>query len=135
VDSIQIGSRETKLVLVAVERSADGAARLIRAGVHAPLVNVEVDAYEYEGYDALAAFFEGLAESWRGWDEERSYTTLEGDLELVARHDGHVRLTVALRSPGPAEWDLRSTVVVDPGEDLDAAARGIRDLVGLKPER
>ena len=51
--------------------------------MHAPSVTVERDAYEHEGYDALAAFFENLADSWRGWHGERSYSTLEGDLELV----------------------------------------------------
>lgn len=130
MDIVQIGGPETRLELVCLERFADGSARLIRAGVHAPRVLVEVDVYEDSGYENLARFFEALAESWRGWDGQRSYESIEGDLELVARHDGHIRLGVSL-TPYPA-WNLSSGLVLEAGEELDLAAHAVRALVGKR---
>jgi hypothetical protein len=36
----------------------------------------------------LADFLSELAGSWRGWEGERKWTSLEGDIELTATHDG-----------------------------------------------
>ena len=86
-------------------------------------------AYD-DNYGALADFFDGLAASWRGRDGERAFGSLEGDLDLVATHDGHVRLTVRLRVvDGPGDWDVRATVTVDPGEDISSAAADVRAMV------
>jgi hypothetical protein len=56
-----------------VGRREDGDAELIRASVLSPGLEVARDAYEYDGYGNLAAFFDEMAASWRGWSGERSY--------------------------------------------------------------
>ena len=71
---------------------------MIRARIDAPGLDASRDAYEYEGYGALAEFFRGMADSWRGWSGERSFASLEGDLDITAVHTGrHVALSVRLR--------------------------------------
>ena len=135
MDHVVVGSHETKLDLLCVDRLPTGSAELLRARVRAPGLDCERDAYEYGGYEALAAFFEDMAGSWRGWLGERVFASLEGDLEIVAVHDGrHVELAVRLRQFGPGDWTVSATVIVDPGEDLAASARSVRDLVGVAAE-
>jgi hypothetical protein len=45
-------------------------------------------------------FIRSLANDWRGWDEDRSYSSLEGQLRLDCRHDGKglVEIRLTLRS-------------------------------------
>jgi Family of unknown function (DUF6228) len=130
VDVVTIGSHETKLELRCVDRRADGAAELLRARLVAPGLDVERDAYEFEGYAALAGLFDEMASSWRGWDGERTFYSLEGDLEITATHDGHVRLLVRLSQfSGPGEWTVHAKLTIDPGEDLTAAADSVRSLI------
>jgi Family of unknown function (DUF6228) len=136
VETVQVGSHETKLGLVCVDRLGDGAAELIRARIVAPGLEAERDAYEYDGCGALAAFFEGMADSWRGWSGKRAFESLEGDLDLAAAHDGrHVTLSVRLQQDGPGDWKASAKVIIDPGEDLAAAARSVRGLVGRSNAR
>jgi hypothetical protein len=74
-----------------------------------------------------------MAENWRGWRGERSYHSLERDLETVATHDGHVRLALRLnQNSGPAAWTVDADASIDPGEDLSAAATAVRSLVDGK---
>jgi hypothetical protein len=125
-----IGSGETKLQLSCVARDRAGRADLLRARVTSPGLDVARDVYQYGGYEGLATLFEGMAEQWRGWDGEREYYSLEGDLEIVGTHDGHVRLALRLNQhSGPGVWTVRATAVLDPGEDLAAAATSLRGLV------
>jgi hypothetical protein len=83
-----------------------------------------------EGIEPLAAFFEELAESWRGWPGERTCESIEHDLRIVATHDGHVRLKVRLRqSTDPDGWTAEAALSLEPGEQLSQAARDIAELV------
>jgi hypothetical protein len=90
------------------------------------------DVYEGygDGFEALAQFFDGLAESWRGWHGERTYESIEHDLRIVATHDGHVRLKIRLwQSTDPDGWTVDTTLRLDPGEQLSELSRDISDLV------
>lgn len=122
------GSRETKLGLTCEDRHPDGSPRTIAATLEGPSLTASVVSYD-DHYGALADFFDGLAASWRGWDGERTFGSLEGDLDLVATHDGHIRLAVRLRVDGPGEWNVRANLVVDPGEDISVAAVDVRAMV------
>jgi hypothetical protein len=129
VATVIIGSQETKLALSCSERDRDGIPTIITAALDGPGLAASMAAYD-DRYGALAVFFDDLAASWRGWDGERAFYSLEGEFELVARHDGHVRLAVGLRRvDGPGLWIVQTELAVDPGEDLAAAARGVRALV------
>jgi hypothetical protein len=128
---VRVGSYEAKLELLCTERLIGGAAEMIRARIVAPGLDASRDAYEYGGYGALAEFFDAMADSWRGWSGERSFASLEGDLDMTAAHDGrHVEISVRLRQFEPGDWSVSAKITIDPGEDLAAAARSVRELVG-----
>mgnify|MGYP000872171671 CR=1 FL=1 len=52
--------------------------------------------------DTFVSFFEELARNWKGWDGERSVSSLECDFKLCATSDrlGHGTLRVSLHSGG-----------------------------------
>ncbi len=80
-------------------------------------------------WDALAAFFSDLADSWRGWEGEKSWESIEHDLRVTATSDplGHCLLTFTLRDGPNYTWE---TVVggfkIDAGEDMAAVASEMR---------
>jgi hypothetical protein len=81
------------------------------------------------GGDGLANLFEAMASEWRGWDGVKSWESLEGDLEVAAQHDrlGQITLRIRLRHYfAPPEWEARADLTIDPGEQLNAAARDLR---------
>ncbi len=115
------------------ERTPDGVARTLTARVEGPGLSAERQVYEPEecgGYGALAAFFDEMAEAWRGWEGPREWYSLEGELTITAVHDGHVRMATHLTTGfGEHEWTLKADVVIDPGEDLANAADEVRALI------
>lgn len=80
-------------------------------------------------WDALANLFSDLADSWRGWEGEKSWESIEHDLRIAAVSDilGHCLLTFTLRDGRNYTW---KTVVdgfkIDAGEDMAAVARDMR---------
>ena len=48
----------------------------------------------------VSDFFSGLAKSWGGWEGDRAWGSLDGEVQLLASHDklGTVTLAVRLRS-------------------------------------
>jgi Family of unknown function (DUF6228) len=87
--------------------------------------SAEVDAFAYDGEHTFGLLFRRLADDWRGWEGERRWSSLEGDFELAATHDGlgHVALEVRLRSgPYEEDWLATGTIWLDAGQ-LNAVAR------------
>jgi hypothetical protein len=84
--------------------------------------------YSYETRElGLGEFFTDLAKHWRGWDGEKTWESLEGDLVLSASHDGlgHVKLTVELRDRFrdiEYGWLARAALLLEAGS-LDEVAR------------
>jgi hypothetical protein len=84
----------------------------------------------------LRDFLLALERDWRGWPGTRSWTSLEYEMTVEARHDGrgHVSLAVTLRHPAWAyafeAWSARVVVTVEAGEELrriaDEADRVLR---------
>jgi hypothetical protein len=84
-----------------------------------------------EGFLGLGRYFMGLNESWRGWNGEQIFESVESDLRLVAIHDGHIQLTIVLReSTEPRGWRVEAQLRIDAGEQLTNAARDVAELVG-----
>lgn len=82
------------------------------------------------GFAGLAQFFNGLADRWRGWEGERAFESIEGDLRIGATHGGHVHLRVLLReSTVPGGWRVEAEVRLDAGEALSTAATDVAALV------
>jgi Family of unknown function (DUF6228) len=79
----------------------------------------------------LAEYFEALAKDWRGWGGERRWESLEGDVELVAVHDGlgTITLRANFRTEAFAQhrWTASAELLLDAG-GLDRLARQARLL-------
>ncbi|GAA1096793.1 hypothetical protein GCM10009668_11950 [Nocardioides dubius] len=82
------------------------------------------------GFSTLAAFFADLADHWRGWSGQRVFESIEGDLRILATHDGHVNLQVRLwETTEPHGWRVESEIRVDAGEALSRAANEVAALI------
>jgi hypothetical protein len=79
------------------------------------------------GFADLIDFFDGMARDWRGWRGVRTFSSLEGDLDLAATHDGHVRLRVVLRQSTVQDgWTAEARLRVEPGEQLSRIVEDLR---------
>jgi hypothetical protein len=82
--------------------------------------------YEWEN---LAAYFLELEESWKGWDGEKTWNSVEHDLAVAATSDshGHCHFRIAVRNGGIPTWQASMTdLEVNAGEDLTRLARSVR---------
>jgi hypothetical protein len=78
----------------------------------------------------LAGFFRDLAVHWRGWPGKKEWTSLEGELSLVATSDstGHTSLAVRLRSgPYPFDWSLSVVLLIEAGQ-LESIASQVEEF-------
>ena len=84
--------------------------------------SVLVSSYMFEGF---ASFFGGLATNWKGWQGERVWNSLEGELTLKAMSDrtGHVHVVVNVRDGAPPRWELSVVVALEAGQLDGLAAR------------
>ena len=88
--------------------------------------------YALEG-TGLSEFFADLAAEWRGWDGDRRWAALEGDVSIAASHDGlgTISILVELRAEPAAraepEWRASLVLDVDAG-GLDQLARAAKRL-------
>ena len=125
--SARIGSGSESLALTA-ERDGSRPDELM-CDLRAETMSASRRLYGLEFTD-LAEFFEDLAADWRGWLGLRAWRSLEGDLEITAEYDRHVRLRVALRGdPYRSDWRVSATIELDPGEELSTVAADVRRLV------
>jgi hypothetical protein len=101
-----------------------------RAELSCGSMEASTEYYDHDGVQSLAEYFGEIAASWRGWEGDRSWVSLEGELRLAAVHDklGTITLTAELRSnqyysPGEGYiWRVRGLLLLDAGA-LDALAR------------
>ena len=45
----------------------------------------------WNGFGDLVAYFDGLERDWRGWSGVRRWQSLDRELTIDARHDGHIQ--------------------------------------------
>jgi len=89
-----------------------------------------------KGWAALTTFFDDLAASWRGWEGEKVWASIQHDLRLTAVADelGHVRLSFTIQNGPTPSWTVDvSDVRFDAGEDLSVLARQMSGWVGIGP--
>jgi hypothetical protein len=123
----------------------DGAGSWLRLG-DVRRVGGDIDGYRVEvgsgglqagavvhtlGDGGLVTFLQRLAADFRGWEGVRPWWSLEGELGLEARHDGRgaVSLRVVLRRLLPPEWEARTFLRVDAGEEMTRLAREAESLL------
>ena len=95
-----------------------------RAVLSGPDLNAETTIYDVTGETfAFADFWRDLASHWKGWSGAKSWTSLEGDLELEAHSDslGHIQVTCALSRGVPHGWRIKVWLFAEAGA-LDALA-------------
>ncbi len=95
----------------------------------------ELELEEWGGGSVgFIAYFESLATDWRGWAGERVWEDDQGNIRLVATHDGigYAFLEVSLyRLPGShrdEEWSINAIIAMDAGQ-LGPAAAKLRALI------
>ena len=72
-------------------------------------LNVSTTIYDVLGETyVFPKFWKQLASSWKGWSGERSWSSIEGDLELTATSDnlGHITVRCHLSSGAPEGWSV-----------------------------
>jgi hypothetical protein len=75
-------------------------------------------------------FFAELARMWRGWDGNKRWNSLEGELELECTRDklGHIELRCALRPDWfPPPWHVHARILLEAGQ-LEIVAAEISDF-------
>ncbi|HEX9520221.1 MAG TPA: DUF6228 family protein [Streptosporangiaceae bacterium] len=130
---MRIGSADDYLLLTSDESDPivqTLTAELSSSGLRA--IRTVVHSYR-TGFADLADFFAQLEQDWRGWDDARSWRSLEGDLGIEARHEfRHVQLRVTLRAYGPGwgndGWKASANLTIDPGEQLSQIAADLSRL-------
>jgi hypothetical protein len=135
VTSVRIGSADDYLLLTEDESNPivqAVVAELSSSGLRAS--RTVVHSYG-TGFADLVDFFAQLEQDWRGWGDTRSWRSLEGDLDIEARHEfGHVQLRLTLRAYGPGwgndGWTASASLTIDPGEQLSQIAADLSRLAG-----
>lgn len=80
-------------------------------------------------WDALGSLFSDMAESWRGWDGEKEWSSLESHLRISATSDhlGHCILNFTVQDHPEFTWrTIVHGLVLDAGEEMAALAEEIR---------
>jgi hypothetical protein len=135
MDSYRIGGDGPSLELRSHTRTADGETDILAITIRDGGLEATtfVDGGDI-GFNGLEEFFLELAYSWRGWTGDVEYHSLEHDLTMSARHDGHIRLVVDLAPPHPATWSAHVELSIDPGEQLTEAVAAVTAVLGSKLE-
>lgn len=130
MEPIDIGPSQDCLTIADVDRDASGLAHraLVRVTKNGWVAQTWVYAHEGRGFDGLTAFFHGMNNDWRGWLGSRDWASLDGDLHLTARHDGHVQLALVLSES--IAWRVTTELTVAPGEELAAAVAELSATFG-----
>jgi hypothetical protein len=128
-DHVIIKSADRGAVL---ELFAPSSAVSFRAHLRGEGFDGTVEVYDYQPPVHLAAFFQELAQHWRGWSGEKHWESLEHQLSLTASSDstGNIHLAVELRGGPLYDWRLRGSLVLEPGQ-LDAVAAEVESFVRL----
>ena len=95
------------------------------AALTVELTKASVSVWDYGA--GPAGFFQSLADDWKGWDGERSWSSLEGQLVIEARHDGKglIICEVAIGSKIPPAWSLRASTTFGAGTHMEEIASSV----------
>jgi hypothetical protein len=133
MDSFLIRSASGTSALEFFERTPTDARQAIeRFKVRLTDVDLSVVGRVYTETGHPAAMFARMAANWRGWPDEFTWDSSEGELGLRCAQDrtGHVSIRVELRS-GPTErdWVVVATVMAEAGQ-LEELARRAASFFG-----
>lgn len=133
-DEVKVGHGLPTAVFRSASRPASGdpyAGSSFVIELRADGLNVERLVFMYTfSWGTLAAFFDGLAASWRGWDGERQWESPECDLAISAISDalGHNMLQIVVRDGPDGSWRTQvEGFVLAAGEETARAATSVRE--------
>ncbi len=89
--------------------------------------SASVRVWGYTDCHLLVDLFESIAHDWRGWQGERSWSSIEDEFRIGATTDkaGHVTLSVVLaHCDGMDDWRLSVPVFTEAGQ-LEKIAREV----------
>ncbi|HJR08887.1 MAG TPA: DUF6228 family protein [Pyrinomonadaceae bacterium] len=102
---------------------------LYASGLHASTRIYNI--YYGDGAGSLPSFFKDMAMNWRGWEGEKRWESVEGDLKMTCTSHplGHINLAVELHSylDDPFVWDVRCSLVLESWQ-LDVLADEARKV-------
>ncbi len=82
-----------------------------------------------------AMLFRKMASSWRGWEGELFWSTLEGEFKMTGTTDrlGHVELWAELRGDNsPHDWKLKACLHLEAGS-LEQLYRSVAAVFPIHP--
>ena len=103
-----------------------------RVGIESEGLEAALAIYAFNPFGpTLAQFFRELANSWRGWNGGKKWTSLEGELSLVCLHDGvgHISVDLMLRKLG--EWTAETVIEITAG-DIENVANNISEFFSIE---
>jgi hypothetical protein len=128
--SVVLKSTQDGTELMLCERSnardANGPESFV-VSVKSQNLSAEVQVYGFMS-SGLPELFEKMSSSWRGWNGELEWASLEGEFSCAASCDstGHVTLKYRLRQPYTGvHWELAGAVLIESGQ-LEGIAREMR---------
>lgn len=82
-----------------------------------PTINARVEVFDHLPQE-FSRFFLEIANSWKGWKDDRIYQSLEVSLRIVAIHDknSYVAFRVELRDNGDVVWKAIQEIRVELGQ-------------------
>jgi Family of unknown function (DUF6228) len=89
-----------------------------RATIRSKYLTSFTDVYAFDPFDSnLVRFFEDLARNWKGFDGEKEWSSLEGELSLICTSDnlGHFALEATLRNNEDTRY-ARKTFFIESGQ-------------------
>ena len=85
-----------------------------------------VRVWAYTDPHGLDNLFQTMATSWRGWDGEKKWSSIEGEFAISCTHDklGHIMFDIEMKQDfgTPETWHLKVHIVVEAGQ-LEAIAK------------
>jgi hypothetical protein len=127
MESVTIKSAKGRRSLIFSNRSGD----YFDVELAGDAVSAKKRVWGYTDTDFLAGLFESIARDWKGWDGERQWAAIEGDLSISASSDklGHIRLAVVIRNNDlEDDWQLDVPIFLDAG-GLDNIASNVRRFI------
>ncbi len=87
------------------------------AELSGPTMSVRVKVYDHQP-QVFSQFISEIAESWKGWKDDRVYESLESSLKLVVSHDnkGYAVFLVEMRDTGGIMWKAIQEIRVELGQ-------------------
>lgn len=93
---------------------------------NAPGLDIRRNVFLFDmDWRALVAYFQDLADSWRGWEGDKEWRTTEGDLAIhaVVNDFGHVNLWFSIKDGFPVTWEAAvGKFLYESGEPMTSLA-------------